>query len=104
MTIVCSLFSLSPIFPQERIIEQPFQVSVDLVPVDVIVLDSEGNPITNLGIEDFLVWEDGVPQTIVNFVKDQVTGSSSKETVQLRPQMRHRISWPRQYKPMSTVS
>lgn len=41
--------------------------SVTIVPLDVRVLDSRGNPVTDLTREDFTVLEDGVPQTIGHF-------------------------------------
>jgi Ca-activated chloride channel family protein len=38
-----------------------------LVNVDVLVLDSNGNPIPSLGKANFRIFDDGVPQTISNF-------------------------------------
>jgi Ca-activated chloride channel family protein len=41
--------------------------STNLVNVDVMVVDNNGNPIPNLGKVNFKVSDDGVPQTITNF-------------------------------------
>ena len=44
-----------------------FRTSTTLVPVDVRVLDREGKPVTDLTQADFIVTEDGRPQTISFF-------------------------------------
>jgi VWFA-related protein len=41
--------------------------STNLVNVDVMILDKEGNPIPNLGRKNFKVYDDGVPQAVTNF-------------------------------------
>jgi VWFA-related protein len=41
--------------------------TTNLVNVDVMVLDPNGNPIPNLGKSNFKLYDDGVPQTISNF-------------------------------------
>jgi len=43
------------------------QLSVDLVQVDAVVTDKQGNPVTDLRPEDFEVFEDGRPQTVTYF-------------------------------------
>ncbi len=45
----------------------PIRVKVSEVPVDVIVLTREGDPILDLKKQDFKVLEDGVPQEIRHF-------------------------------------
>jgi len=35
--------------------------------VDVMVLDSNGSPLQNLGKKNFQLFDDGVPQAITNF-------------------------------------
>ncbi|MFZ0434064.1 MAG: VWA domain-containing protein [Candidatus Acidiferrales bacterium] len=45
----------------------PFQVRVNLVPVRVIVRDAKGRAVGNLTRDDFMVLQDGKPQTITNF-------------------------------------
>lgn len=40
--------------------------------LSVIATDSQGSPVNDLNQEDFEVFEDGVPQTISSFSKDQV--------------------------------
>jgi VWFA-related protein len=49
--------------------QNPLQVKVDvqLIPVDVVVDDAAGKPITNLVREDFTVFEDGEPREIQSF-------------------------------------
>lgn len=44
-----------------------FEIQVDIVSIDVEVLDDAGNPVQNLGKEDFLVEEDGRQVEITNF-------------------------------------
>lgn len=41
--------------------------STNLVNVDVMVTDNNGNPIPTLGRKNFKVFDDGVPQTVTNF-------------------------------------
>jgi VWFA-related protein len=41
--------------------------TTNLVNVDVMVLDKEGNPMGNLNRKNFKIYDDGVPQTVSNF-------------------------------------
>jgi len=41
--------------------------TTNLVNVDVMVVDNNGNPIPNLGKKNFKLFDDGVPQTVSNF-------------------------------------
>jgi VWFA-related protein len=41
--------------------------STNLVNVDVMVVDKDGNPVPNLGRKNFKVFDDGVPQAVTNF-------------------------------------
>jgi Ca-activated chloride channel family protein len=52
--------------PQESQVPT-FRGGVNAVLVDVVVTDSNGNPLSDLTQEDFQVFEDGVPQTISTF-------------------------------------
>jgi VWFA-related protein len=45
------------------------RTGVILVPLDVRVIDRDGNPVTDLTASDFTILEDGVPQQISYFVK-----------------------------------
>jgi VWFA-related protein len=44
-----------------------FQLDVRRVPVDVVVTDKKGNPVRGLSKDDFVVAENGVPQTVLSF-------------------------------------
>jgi VWFA-related protein len=52
-------------------------VDVELINIDVFVTDRRGNPITDLGIEDFEVLEDGKLVTISHFASVGVPASSA---------------------------
>ena len=52
----------------------PIRSKVVLVPLDVRVLDREGNPVTDLSAADFTVYEDDVRQEIAHFVRVPLTG------------------------------
>ena len=52
--------SPTPVAPQ-------FPAGVELVSVDVVVLDGDGQPVSGLAAADFTVQEDGVPQSIASF-------------------------------------
>ena len=41
--------------------------STNLVNVDVMVVDNNGNPVQNLGKKNFQLFDDGVPQAVTNF-------------------------------------
>ena len=41
--------------------------TTNLVNVDVMVLDKDGNPLSNLSRKNFKLFDDGVPQTVSNF-------------------------------------
>ena len=41
--------------------------TTNLVNVDVMVLDKDGNPLSNLTRKNFKIYDDGVPQTLSNF-------------------------------------
>ena len=47
---------------------------VVLVPLDVRVLDRDGNPVTGLTVADFTVYEDGVRQEIGHFIPQTLAG------------------------------
>lgn len=63
--------------------QQPFQerIDVDAVLLDVIVTDSKGNQILGLGKDDFIVTENGVPQTIdsVDYLTSRVLLESREQ-------------------------
>ncbi len=49
-----------------------------LVVVDVVATDDKGSPITDLKLEDFVVLEDGKPQTISNFSFQRARGAETQ--------------------------
>lgn len=51
---------------------QVFRGGVDLVVVDVIVRDGAGDVVRGLTADDFELFEDGQPQTIVSFNFEEV--------------------------------
>jgi hypothetical protein len=53
-----------------------FRSSVTMVPLDVRVVDERGQPITDLGVDDFTVLEDGVPQVIRQFSPLDLTAAA----------------------------
>lgn len=54
--------------PQPSIIDTPiFRGNVDAVELDAFVVDVQGNPVTDLTVDDFEILEDGRPQPITSF-------------------------------------
>jgi VWFA-related protein len=68
MTRLLSLLMSLLLLPQAQI-----KVDVRLQQIVVTVRDSQGNLVRNLGPEDFVLEEGGVPQTITHFVADNDT-------------------------------
>jgi VWFA-related protein len=59
----------------------PLQTRVSLVPVRVVVRDSEGHVVANLEKDDFQVFEDGKPQTISNFAVEALPSPTQRAAV-----------------------
>ena len=55
------------VFPKEQEPEDILRFDTDLVSVDVMAIDANGNPIRNLRQEDFKVYSDGLEQPISFF-------------------------------------
>ena len=75
--------------PQPTPPEQPvFRTGINFVRVDVIVSDRQGNPVTDLKLEDFEISEDGKPQKPETFrlvkIDTAVTPSYTQRTVRSR--------------------
>jgi VWFA-related protein len=67
--------------PQDQPAGQPiFRGGVNVVRVDAIVTDRQGNPVTDLTAEDFEVFEDNKPQTIDTFRLVKIETSSPEYT------------------------
>ena len=72
LTFVAFLGAAAALAGQQPPISKPadqptFRSSVTTVPIDVRVVDSDGNPITDLDAGDFTVIENGVRQQIRHF-------------------------------------
>ena len=66
------------VFAQQRPqVPGAIRSKVVLVPVDVRVLDGDGNPVTDLTQADFTVLEDGIPQQIGHFSKQAFDAAAS---------------------------
>ena len=63
-----------------------FPTQVDVVTVDVVVTDKKGVPVTGLTKNDFVVTEDGEPQTI-SFVEFQRLPAVANEKPAPRPRV-----------------
>jgi len=63
-------------------LEEPIRVRVALVPVDVIVIDKNGNPILDLNKNDFEILENGKLQTIDYFSLESYEGKTAEKNTQ----------------------
>lgn len=63
------------------------KISTELVQVDAVVVDKDGNPITNLTVGDFEVLQDGKPQSITNlsYINRQTQNTGVKKTDENTP-------------------
>ena len=60
--------------PQSATPQTPqFRATTTLVPIDVRVVDSKGTPVTDLSASDFVLRENGVPQTIAHFSTSSIS-------------------------------
>ena len=59
------------------------RVDVDLATVDVVALDKKGNPVRNLKMEGFQLYEDGKKQEIVSM--DEVNAESEASSLGVSP-------------------
>lgn len=53
--------------------DQPLRIETEVVQIDVVVTDKQGNIVRDLKREDFQLFEDGKPQTIAYFSVNSVT-------------------------------
>ncbi len=69
VVLVVGLSLLAPVLGQqaEKQKDDVVRVTTNLVQIDVVVTDKEGNQISNLRPQDFEIQEDGKTQTITNF-------------------------------------
>jgi len=74
-TAIASGLCLAPLLAQQRQVPGAFRGRVVLVPVDIRVLDRDGNPVTNLTQDDFTIFENDVPQRIGHFSTQAFTAA-----------------------------
>jgi len=73
--------------------EEILRLSAELVVVDAVVLDKKGNPVRDLKKENFTILEDGVPQEIVTFDFEDISGAhESAIAAQTQPQTQDPIT------------
>jgi Ca-activated chloride channel homolog len=80
LLLFCSCFALAaqsstPSLPAAQVAsgQEPFRVAVDMVNVLVVVSDRQGRLIPNLSKEDFSLFEEEIPQSIVLFTRETDT-------------------------------
>ena len=71
--------------PEEQSQQPPFRAEINVVRVDVIVTDRDGNPVIDLEADDFEVFEDDTPQTIDSFRLVRLTGTPEPGAEPARP-------------------
>ncbi len=93
LLVVLTLGVCTPVFTQQGNVPAgpTFRVQVDAIELDAVVTDAQGNPITDLTIDDFELFEDGQRQTIgslslVNIPPPQL--SPSPTTRRIEPDVR----------------
>jgi len=76
--------NLYPVLLQERNNEKTLQhqVTVTVKLIQVYVTDKNGNPVLDLGKEDFVIYEDGKKQQITEFEKHVLSLPSMEEKIQ----------------------
>ena len=78
------LFAISYIAIQQSQRPGTIRVPVNLVPVDVMVTDENGRPVTNLKQEDFRIFEKGKQQEIRHFSMQTLKPESPEPIPALR--------------------
>ena len=71
--------------PEEQSQQPTFRAEINVVRVDIIVTDRDGNPVTDLEADDFEVFEDDTPQTIDSFKLVRLTGTPEPGAEPARP-------------------
>jgi hypothetical protein len=88
LTLFLLLFSISVAaqVPQKDNEGEVIRISSELVLVDALVLDKQGNQVTDLSAEDFEILQDGKPQKIVNFTYVNTDKNASNAKIPTQPQ------------------
>src|SRR5436305_5368375 len=71
---------------QQQNPDNVIRITVNLVQVDAVVTDSKDKPVTSLKKEDFILLQDGKPQTITNFTYVSLKDASVRTTSTPKPQ------------------
>ncbi|MYK87023.1 MAG: hypothetical protein F4018_00975, partial [Acidobacteria bacterium] len=73
--LVTGLAATTPVAAAAQDADRPafrFRTGVDLINVSATVTDRRGRFVSGLDKDDFLVYEDGVPQTLTHFSRERV--------------------------------
>jgi VWFA-related protein len=79
--------------PQASQAGPTFPAKVELVVVDAVVLDREGQSVAGLTLDDFTLKEDGVPQAISSFEAIRVLETKAPSAGPAAPSLARRISF-----------
>jgi VWFA-related protein len=93
-----SILLMKPISAQEGKDKNAIQheVTVTVKLIQVYVIDKKGNPVIDLGKDDFVVYEDGKKQLLTEFEKHILLLPSLKEEVQPKKIAESKIPAPRE--------
>ena len=74
LTLICTLPHLALNAAENKSSQQSpsFQAGVDIVSINVTVIDEGGRYITDLDVEEFGVFEDGIQQDLTFFTREQL--------------------------------
>ena len=62
-----------------------FRTGINFIRVDAIVTDDDGNPVTDLTVDDFEIIEDGEPQTVESFQLVEISPVPAPDAEPARP-------------------
>jgi VWFA-related protein len=79
--LILLTFLVTPLFAQAPLVER---IDVSVVNVDVTVTDRAGNPVRGLTRDDFVVLEDGKPQTLTNFYSVEANRAVGRQDERFR--------------------
>jgi Ca-activated chloride channel family protein len=80
--VACSLLAASAAYPQSSS-APTFSVGLDVVKLTVTVRDAQGHLVSDLGPDDFSIYEDGRPQALQVFARAAQLGEEESLTLDL---------------------